>query len=223
MRLPRELPADGWPTGRRGQSSVVLIILAALVGSRALGADPNGSKPLPRFQVVEKATRGYFAKLKGYRSGELLARNQVGPLFVRLKQLGWQVKERDQIAARLLSENDSLVRQLRSSGGRRFMQKIAKMPGVYDRLDQLRKMPYGSRRLHEWMSSPGGDKLLKYMTTTRGGKALSKQIARGRNGHGFGKSTGRLYTDRDLLMAIKTSYEAELRRRARQKANIPAR
>lgn len=205
------------------KTGMVLIVLAVLVGSRSFGADQTDLKPLPRFQVVEKTVRGYFARLKGYRSGELLAQNQVGPLFVRLEKLGWRVKERDKIAARMLPENDSLVRQLRTPGGRRLMRKIARMPGAYDRLDRLQRMPYGSRRLREWMSDRGGDKLLAYMTTTRGGKALSKQIARGRNGNGFDKPTGRLYTDRDLLTALKTSYEAEFRRRARQKERTRAR
>jgi len=204
--------AHRWPRSQ-GKTGAMLIVLAAVVGSRSLAADQTGSKSLPRFQVVEKMVRSYFAGLKGYRSGELLARNQVGPLFVRLEKLGWRVKERDKISARLLPENDSLVRQLRSTGGRRFMRKLAKMPGAYDRLDRMRRMPYGSRRLREWMSNRGGDKLLEYMTTTRGGKLLSKQIARGKNGKGFDKPTGRLYTDRDLLKALKTSYKAELRRR----------
>ena len=86
----------------------------------------------------------------------------VAPLFKKLDKLGWKVADEKQIIGRVLSDNHSLVKQLRPLKGKKFMGQVSKSPAAYDRLDRLSKMPYGKRRVRELIDTPGGHKLIEY-------------------------------------------------------------
>lgn len=164
----------------------------------------------PELSEVLKITRDYFAEVKGYQSGDLLTRNQVKPLFRELQQAGWKVKAEKGILKRMHAKTDFLAAQLSTPKGIRFMRKISKMPGGYDRLDHLLAMPYGKRRIKEFINSPGGYTMIEYMTTTKGGKNLGKYLSQTKTGKGFNQPTHRIYTEQQLLDVLKQAYETEV-------------
>ena len=204
------------PNGRfmlRAISVLVALTAAVTCPVSAIAAQAK-NKPLPEFPVIEKVVEEHFAELRGYKPGDILTRRDVTPLFAKLEKQGWKVADQAAILDSLLTDHDSLVRELRSRNGRPFMRQIGRLPEGYDRLDRLRKMPYGERRIRELIRNPGGWTMIAYMTTTPYGRNLSKQVARGRNGQNFDKATGRLYTAKDVLARLKKSHETELKRRA---------
>ena len=172
---------------------------------------------LPELTEVMNITREYFAQWKGYEPGDLLTRNKVKPLFRDLQKAGWKVKEEPQLLKRMHSDSGFLASQLHTPKGIRFMRRIAKMPGGYDRLDHLLAMPYGKRRIKEFINSPGGYTMIEYMTTTKGGKNLGKYLSQTRTGKGFNKPTDMIYTETQLLQVLKQAYEKEVALRKRQK------
>jgi hypothetical protein len=179
----------------------------------AAGARPGPSDALPEsdsdWDKLHAAVTEHFAAIKDYNAGDLLARADVTRLGDALKKLGWVPKDWKDVLEDVLPDGDELVRALRTPQGRSFMRKIAAQPGGYDRLDRLRKLPRGSRQLRELIETRDGDKLIEYLTTTDGGKALGKQLSRTKGGRGFNESTGRIYTEDDLLKRLEATYRRE--------------
>lgn len=181
---------------------------------------PNNGMPdkkLPELSEVMTIAREYFTSQKGYESDDLLTNNRVKPLFRELQQAGWKVKTEKNILKRMHSASDFLAAQLSTPKGIRFMRKIAKMPGGYDRLDHLLKMPYGKRRIKEFIDSPGGYTMIEYMTTTKGGKNLGKYLSQTKTGKGFNQPTGMIYTETEFLQVLKETYQLETAKQKRQK------
>ena len=181
------------------------------------GTTPAVSQPkFPEATAVQQALADHFAGLEDYQAGDLVAANDVTPIFAKLKKLGWTVADEREITGLLVPDSDPLVRQLRTTNGRKFMRKITSLPGGYDRLDRLRKMPQGEQRLREMIQSPGGEKLVEYMTSTPEGRNLGRSLSQSPSGKDFNKPTGRLYTAADVERRLLESYAAErVRREAR--------
>ncbi len=172
---------------------------------------------LPELSEVLTISRNYFTTWKGYRAGDLLTSNKVKPLFRELQQAGWKVKAEKNILKRMHTDTDFLASQLSTPKGIKFMRKIAKMPGGYDRCDHLLKMPYGKRRIKEFIDSPGGYTMIEYMTTTKGGKNLGKYLSQTKTGKGFNQPTDLIYTEKQLLEILKETYELETAKQKRRK------
>lgn len=171
-----------------------------------------GSKtqpPLPTLKAALQITQEYFAGLKQYQSGDLITRNKMKPVFRELQKAGWRVKSEKMILSRLHSETGFLAAQLYTPKGIKFMRKISRLPGGYDRLDHILAMPYGKRRIKEFINSPGGNLMIEYMTTTKGGKNLGKYLSKTKTGKGFNSPTNRIYTEKQFLQEIKLAYEME--------------
>jgi hypothetical protein len=172
---------------------------------------PTSEKPdePPKFSEVEQTVKGQLVKSKDYKPGDILSGSQVRAITKELADIGWEISDRKDIEGQALADGDFLVKQLRTKKGTKFMRRIASLPGGYDRVDRLRKMPYGNRRIRELIAGPDGFKLIQYMTTSKTGLNLGKQLSRGKNGKGFNKSTGHIYTEKDLLKRLKASYEKD--------------
>lgn len=166
-------------------------------------------KEVPPLDVVMQMIEEYFTGRKGYKSGDMLTRGQIKPLFSELRQAGWSVKAENEILKRLHADTDFLAAQLSTPKGVIFMRRIAQMPGGYDRLDHILIMPYGKRRISEFINSPGGYTMIEYMTTTKGGKNLGNYLSKAQNGQGFNKPTPYIYTQTELTAALKQAYEKE--------------
>lgn len=168
-----------------------------------------GSKEMPPLEEVLTIVQNYFTGWKGYQPGDFITRNKIKPLFRQLQKAGWAVKEEKNILKRIHSETDYLSRQLSTPKGVKFMRRVSRMPGGYDRLDRLLAMPYGKRNIRDFINSPGGFTMIEYMTTTKGGKNLGKYLSQAKTGKGFNQPTSYIYTETELIQAIKQAYETE--------------
>ncbi|WP_339734102.1 hypothetical protein [uncultured Gimesia sp.] len=176
-----------------------------------------GSKKMPPLEEVLTITQNYFTGWEGYQSGDYITRNQIKPLFRQLQKAGWTVKAEKNILKRIHAETDYLSRQLSTPKGIKFMRRVSRMPGGYDRLDHLLAMPYGKRNIRDFINSPGGFTMIEYMTTTKGGKNLGKYLSQAKTGKGFNKPTSYIYTETELIQAIKQAYETETGQKKKKK------
>jgi hypothetical protein len=176
-------------------------------------ADGKSGGKFPTFEKVTDTVEKHFAQNRRYRSGDLLTTSMVESLFRKLEKINWKVADRRDILKMVLSDSDWMARQFSSDRGHDFMRQIADLPGGYDRVDRMRRMPYGQQQIAALIQGPDGSKLFEYMTTTQGGKNMGLMLSQGVNGEDFNQSTGRIYTELDLLKRLKKSYDREAVRR----------
>ncbi len=188
-------------------SSVIPVVMlaASLIPLPASAAE---KAKRPDFAAVKSTVQQSLATRKGYRANDLISRGDVERALKQVDKLGWKVADAKTIQQQFLTDNDDLVRRLRTRRGLPFMRKLSGTPQTYDRLDRLRRLPYGPRRIRELIANPGGYTMILYMAGTRGGKNLGKYLSRTQQGKRFNKKTGRLYTEKDLLKRLQASYEA---------------
>jgi hypothetical protein len=167
----------------------------------------------PTFETVTRTVEKHLGTIRGYRPGDLITTSMVESLFRKLEKFNWKVADRRDILKMVLPDSDWMARQFSSDNGRDFMRQIADLPGGYDRVDRLRRMPYGQQQMADLMRGPDGYKLFEYMTTTQGGKNLGAMLSQGVNGEDFNRTTGRIYTQLDLIKRLKKSYDVEAVRR----------
>jgi hypothetical protein len=187
------------------------LVLSFFAVSRA-PARADEDKPLPEFAAVKEAVKGYFGAIEGYRENDLLNREEVAPLFEELEKIGFPVPDKSEILADMLPESNNIVRHLSTRKGTRFMRQISGLPEAYDRLERLDKMPYGPYRVSELIRGPDGYTMIKYMTTTKGGRNLGIYLSQIKSGRNFNEKTGHIYTEKQLVTRLRTSYEKEYRR-----------
>ncbi|MBN1589864.1 MAG: hypothetical protein JW888_10150 [Pirellulales bacterium] len=172
---------------------------------------------LPKFAEVKKAVVDYFAKLPKQKPGEIISRGQVEPIFGTLDRMGWRVAGRKSILESVLPDNDALVQQLRTAGGRKLARDVAKVPQGYERLDRLRRLPRGQQNIQSLINGPDGYKMIEYMTTTQGGRNLGTMLSKDPDGKNFNKPTERIYTVEMLLDRLAKEYEKATRRKSKPK------
>ncbi|MEX0724956.1 MAG: hypothetical protein WEB58_02440 [Planctomycetaceae bacterium] len=195
--------------------STLVIAFALLPASLVAQTD---EMPFPEWADLAAVVTAQLAEIGHYEPGDIIARDDVAPLWDQFAEMGWTVdaKVRKEFDEHLLPKNDFLVKQLRATkSSRLFMRQIAGLPEGYDRIDHLRRLPYGERRVKELIRGPDGYKLIEYMTTSPGGKNLGKQLSQAPGGKGFNKGTGTIYTEKMLLESLQEQYEtdAELRKK----------
>ncbi len=199
-----------------------ILFLSLIWAIPVISAEPKEAAPLPEItpetdappklptlEEVLEITQEYFAGLQNYEPGDMLTRNQVKPLFRQFQKAGWTAKAEKNILSRVHAETDFLAAQLKTAKGIKFMRRVSKMPGGYDRLDHILVMPYGKRNIRDFINSPGGFTMIEYMTTTQGGKNLGTYLSQTRTGKGFNASTHRIYTETQFVEAIKLAFESE--------------
>lgn len=188
----------------------VLATGLALLATNPLTAAPGGSssegQPLPSWQQVSQTIDKFFAQDKSRQPLDIITQSQTSPLFAELQKIGWRVADRDELLARVPSDSEFIVKQLRSKQGKQFMREFTRYPDGFDKLDQLAKLPQGKDTIQRLVKGPDGYKLLQYLNTTPGGANLQKQLARTPKGKGFTKETGRIYTSGALKDELKKSY-----------------
>ena len=189
-----------------GHLLVTTICAALTCGAWSTAQSDDQHKALPSFSAVTGAVLQGFEKQQTEKPEEIISCGQVEPIFARLKRLGWEVSEKEEILAAVPAENDFIVRQLRTTTGRKFMRQIARYPNAYDRLDHLSRLPHGKQTVRDLIRGPDGYKMIEYMTTASGGIELGKMLSKDPHGAGFNKPTGRIYTVSMLLARLKEAY-----------------
>ena len=204
--MERSLPRRTFPIRQ-----VAALAIVAAVGS-ALPPAVAGGQPgdkLPAMSAIQKAVQQHFAMLPGYRSGDLIAKGDVQPVFSELKELGWQVEDEQAIVSQVLDDSDFLVSTLRTEAGRRFMRKVSGYASIYDRLDRICRESGGKPLLQSLVRLPDGERYAK-VQRPRAVPGLvdllpKKGSAKTRSVPDYDKPTGRIYTVPQLLERLEQS------------------
>jgi hypothetical protein len=193
---------DPNPHARRTVAVLLRFSVAQPHQWRPRGADPQTTPYSQRAKVNARVLAA--ARLA---SGATSSAATPRGLFRRLEKLGWKVADRREMLDRVPADNELLVRELRTSAGRKFMRQMDRYPDAYDRLDRLTHMPQGTSTLKRLVAGPDGYKLIEYLTTASGGREMGKMLSDTPRGRGFNRSTDRIYTQQLLMESLKRSYK----------------
>jgi len=181
----------------------------AVLSVQYMASASDGDPPsMPDFAEVKKTVERYLDSIEEYRPGDLIFREQIGPLFARIEAIGWKVDNRTEIEARLVSEQSFLGKSLSTKAGRKFMRQVTRYPYAFDRLEHMANLPQGQRTIRDLIRGPDGYKMIEYMTTSPGGKELGRMLSNTPRGKGFNAPTERVYTADDLVASLKSSHES---------------
>jgi hypothetical protein len=164
-----------------------------------------GKSEAGNFKVAYVAVKQYFASLPDYQPGDLLTRSQASGALAEAADAGVKVPHAEQILAATLPDNSFLARELSTPAGKKFMRKVARQRGGFDRLERLSSISRGQTLVRDLIRGADGDKFIEYLTTTRGGRKLGSTLAGARQGTDLNKPTGHIYTAEDLMAAIEAS------------------
>jgi hypothetical protein len=170
---------------------------------------------LPSFAQVRGLVEANFAAHRDRKTGDIISKEDVRPLFVQLKRMGWAIADEEEILEKLLDANDPLVQMLRTPGGQKFMRKVSGYKLIYDRLDRISHEAGGKRLIHDLARLPDGERYAR--ASTRRGvpdliDLLPKQgSGRKRRVKDYDKPTERIYTVDGLLKQLETSHAAAVR------------
>lgn len=187
----------------RSFPSVLLVVSACAASVEA--AD------LPKFAEVEATVQDVLKQEKDYQPGDLLTRKQVKTMLDRIERLGWKLADRGALEKKVLDDGSYLVEKLRASSGKKFMRQVAELSLAYDRLDRLAQLPQGRSTVERLVRGPDGYKLFDYMAKEKGGRELAKMLSKDGRGD-FNQSTGKLYTEEQLLRELQKLHTAALQR-----------
>jgi len=184
------------------------VLLGTTLSADIRAAPPR--KPLPKWADVEKAVSHHFAAVPGYRTGDIISRGQVAPLFGRLDTLGFSVADRQEILEKVPPDGDFLVRQLRTPAGLKFMRRIAPHADAYDRLERISSLHRGKQTVKELIGrGVKGADVIGYFASDPDGKKANRMMSKStKGGRNFDKPTGRIYTQRTLLDELRRQYAA---------------
>ena len=171
-------------------ATAVLSAWPAVLSSAPIG---RGVRATPA-EAAGLAVLGYFKKLPDFEDRDLISRSQAKELFDELAGRGWKIPGSDGLVDKVLPDDDSLVKDLRTPKGKRFIRKVSRYSSAYDRLDRLGSLPGGRQTLKSLIDGPDGYKMLEYLTSTSGGTELGKMLANSPRGADFNKPTGKIYT-----------------------------
>jgi hypothetical protein len=187
----------------------LLIVGGGSAGSRAGegSSDETQGTKRPSFAAITAAVHKSLTRDADYRSGDLLSASQIRTALGEAKQLGWQPPDDTKLLGRVASDDEFMVTALKSDRGTPFMRQVSKMHNGYDRVDRLIRMPQGRQTVERLIQGPDGYKLIEYMTSSRGGREMGSMLGRARD-QDFNGSTGRIYTEQQLLDELKKIYAA---------------
>jgi len=189
-------------------AATLLALLLTGVAATASAADGNNTK-FPSFASVKKLVEKTLSGDRHYRSGDLLSQSQAAAVLAQLKSNGWEVTQSRELLARVPSDEEFLVRELRTPKGLVMMRQIAGMKDGFDRIDRLSRIPNGPQLIAQLIEGPDGYKLIAYLTETRGGKELGQMLDRTPGDGNFNEPTGRIYTEKQLLAELQRLHTAE--------------
>jgi hypothetical protein len=180
-----------------------------------LAPEPAAAKPqvvqpsTPDFALVEATVSKYFASFKDYQDGDLIRQSQAAGALAAVKDIGWDVAEREAILKRVLGDGSFLVKELSTPLGRAFMRRVGRHSGTYSRLERLSTIAGGEQLIHDLIRQRDGDKLIEYMATTKGGRNMGRMAADTRHGVDLNKATGHIYTASELVAELEKAYRAK--------------
>lgn len=182
--------------------SACVVALAVYMTGTALSAPRNRAADE---RMVEKTVSAYFASQPGYTNGDLITRSQIEKVLAKIVSGGLKLPDAASIAKQGLPDDSFMARELSTPDGRRFMRKLAQHANSFSYLDRLSTIPRGQQTIRDLVRAKDGDKMIEYMATTKGGQNLGAMMSQARGGVDLNKPTGRIYTESELLAALKTA------------------
>ena len=169
-------------------------------------------KSRPAFDKVRSTVQRHFENLNAYKSGDIISKDEVRPVFQKLNKLGWKVKDEKKILEDTLDSSHVVVKTLRTRDGRRFMRKVSGERLIYDRLDRISHESGGQRLIRDLPKLPDASRYAKNKRP-RAVPGLLDLLPKKRSGKTrrideYNKPTGRIYTEDDLIKRLKKSYDA---------------
>ncbi len=158
----------------------------------------------------------HFGSQPQHRPGDLIAQSDVAEILKKLADAGWQPADHKKILADTLPDAQGLVSLLRTSQGRKYMEKVKGFELMYDRMDRLSQVSGGQRTLDAIVRLPDGEKYSKPKKDLPYGVPdflylLPKNSSgRVRTVKDYDKPTGRIYTEADLLRRLTRSWQGEV-------------
>jgi hypothetical protein len=146
----------------------------------------------------------HFASLRDYQPGDLLSQSQIGNALETVRDAGWDVPDPKSIISRALPHGSFLVKELSTPAGKKFMRRIGRHPGTYNRLDRLSTIAGGQALVRSLIREKGGDAMLEYLATTAGGNRLGRMASSAQRGVDLNKPTGRIYTADEFIAVLQT-------------------
>jgi hypothetical protein len=196
----------------RACTATPIVMMMTLVAG-AIAAEPARRVERPTLPEVTTFAAQFLQHKTGHQPGHLVTQTGVIKLLDALEAKGWRVREREKLIARVLKDDDYLVRQFSDEAGQAFLRKIEHLPGGIDRVDRLARLPQGEMSVNDLIRKvPNGAEWIEAMTTTRRGEIEGERLSNAEAGHNFNEPTGRLYTVQALAQAIFESLEPTSRR-----------
>ena len=189
----------------RRWSSAAWIFVAALLAGLALPAPSMAEGRRATMQDVKAIVQRHLASNPSYRRGDLIAREDVEPIFNELLKLGVKpFDQQEELYDSFVPADSLLVQVLRTPQGRAFMRKASQTPGAYDRLERLAWMPQGQALLQQMVRSPDGPEQLQRLSSAEGMQLVAKQLGDDSRGRNFSLPTGHIHTEDQLLTRLQT-------------------
>jgi len=182
----------------------------------AMGGGLSGQEEqLPSFDMVRGIVEPHFSAQRDYRSGDIISKRDVQPLFSQLESLGWKVSDQEEILSEMLDGGSPVVQTLRTRAGRKFMRKVSGYRLIYDRLDRISREPGGRRLVADLVKLPDGERYAK-MVPRRGAPGMLEFLPKSGSGKrrritDYKKPTGRIYTAGGFLERLEKSYAKAVR------------
>ena len=195
-----------WP--RVSPGGMVTLSLSFAVGMMAtvtVNADD-----LPSFNLVCAAVVAHFKAKPDHADGDLITQDDFDAIDQALSDLGWKGSELAKLRERVEPSDSFLAKEAASREGRQFMRRVSRIPFGYDRLDHLSRLSDGRTIVRKLVKGPGGDQLIRYLATADGGREMGLMLSQAPSGEDFNRPTGRIYTEADLLSALKTAYDHDM-------------
>ena len=186
-----------------------IVLMCGLCAADTAAAD-RGDGRLSDFSKVKDLVQWHFSGRRDQTPGDILSRSNVEPILKQLRLIGWVIPDQKSILNRVLRDDDYLVRQLRTTVGRKFMRNVREYSMIYDRMDRLTGLANGRKALQEMIKMPDGHKVMLQLTKKTDGQKRDPLLARVRTDANFDKPTGRIYTVEHLLAALKKSYDKSI-------------
>ena len=190
----------------------------ALVAGTAAAQNAAGTAAVPRLstQQVQQVVAAHFSAQSTYSPGDLLAQSDVAAILKKLAEAGWQPVDQKKILADTLPDENSLVRLLRTTQGRKFMGKVSGFELIYDRMDRVSQVSSGQRNLEAIVRLPNGETYAKPKKQLPNGQPdFLDLLAKNSSGKvrtikDYDKPTGRIYTEKELLKRLKRSLQGNV-------------
>jgi hypothetical protein len=175
----------------------------------------------PTLKQVYAISRAQLGKRDGYQPGDLIHQKDVQGVLKALAANDWQPKDKKQIVADTLPENDALVRILGTRRGVKFMRKVKDYELIFDRMDRVCRVSGGQRMLTDIAKLPDGQKIAKTRRPP-GSPGFLDLLPKNSSGKvrsikDYREPTGRIYTESQLLERLKLSYAGRAPKNAQRR------